>query len=119
MELTHGEGVDVAIEAVGLPATFEICQGILAAGGANIGVHGKPVLLHMDKLWDRNATLTTRLLDTATMPMVLKAVESGKLQPAQLVTHRFAFDNIREAYETFSNASQHSALKVVLVSHVQ
>ncbi len=121
MELTHGEGVDVAIEAVGMPATFDICQGILAAGGhlANIGVHGKPVLLHMEKLWDRNATLTTQLVDTATMPMLIKAVESGKLQPGKLVTHRFAFDDILKAYETFGNAAKHSALKVVLASRVQ
>jgi len=121
MEMTHGEGVDVAIEAVGMPTTFDICQGILAAGGhlANIGVHGKPVLLHMEKLWDRNATLTTRLVDTATMPMLIKAVASGKLQPGKLVTHRFAFDDILKAYETFGNAAQHSALKVVLASRVQ
>ena len=121
MELTHGEGVDVAIEAVGMPATFDICQGILAAGGhlANIGVHGKPVLLHMEKLWDRNATLTTRLVDTATLPMLLKAVESGRLQPGKLVTHRFAFDDILKAYETFGDAAKHSALKVVLASRVQ
>jgi alcohol dehydrogenase len=121
MELTHGEGVDVAIEAVGMPATFDICQGILAAGGhlANIGVHGRPVLLHMEKLWDRNATLTTRLVDTATMPMLIQAVESGKLQPGKLVTHRFTFDDILKAYETFGNANQQSALKVVLASRVQ
>ena len=121
MELTQGEGVDVAIEAVGMPATFDICQGILAAGGhlANIGVHGKPVFLHMEQLWDRNATLTTRLVDTATMPMLIKAVETGKLQPGKLVTHRFAFDDILKAYETFGNAAKHSALKVVLASRVQ
>ncbi len=121
MELTQGEGVNVAIEAVGMPATFDICQGILAAGGhlANIGVHGKPVLLHIEKLWDRNATLTTRLVDTSTMSMLLKAVESGKLQPGKLVTHRFAFDDILKAYETFGNAAKHSALKVVLASRVQ
>ena len=121
MELTQGEGVDVAIEAVGMPAAFDICQGILAAGGhlANIGVHGKPVLLHLERLWDRNATLTTRLVDTSTMPMLIKAVESGKLQPGKLVTHRFAFDDILKAYETFGNAANNSALKVVLASRVQ
>lgn len=121
MEMTHGEGVDVAIEAVGMPATFDICQGILAAGGqlANIGVHGKPVLLHIEKLWDRNATLTTRLVDTSTMSMLINAVASGKLQPAKLVTHRFGFDDILKAYETFGNAAKHSALKVVLASRVQ
>jgi alcohol dehydrogenase len=116
MELTHGEGVDVAIEAVGIPATFDICQGIIGAGGhlANIGVHGKPVLLHMEKLWDRNATLTTRLVDTVTTPMLIKAFLAGNLQPGKLVTHRFAMDDILKAYDTFGNAAKHGALKVAL-----
>jgi alcohol dehydrogenase len=116
MELTHGKGVDAAIEAVGLPATFDICQGIVGVGGhlANIGVHGKPVVLHMEKLWDRNATLTTRLCDTVTSPMLMKAFQSGSLQPGKLVTHRFALDEILKAYDTFGNAARHSALKVAL-----
>jgi alcohol dehydrogenase len=116
MELTEGAGVDVAIEAVGLPATFAICQGIVAAGGriANVGVHGKPVELHMEKLWDRNISLTTRLVDTVTTPMLLKIVESGKLQPLKLVTHRFAMKDIMRAYDIFGNAAKEGALKVVL-----
>ncbi|MFZ0480099.1 MAG: zinc-binding dehydrogenase, partial [Terriglobales bacterium] len=83
MELTEGAGVDVAIEAVGIPATFDICQDIIAAGGriANVGVHGKPVELHMEKLWDRNISITTRLVDTVTTPMLLKVVSAGKLEP--------------------------------------
>jgi len=118
MELTHGQGVDVAIEAVGMPVTFDICQGIIAPGGhlANIGVHGKPVLLHIEKLWDRNATLTTRLVDAATTPMLIKAVQSGRLQPGKLVTHRFAMGDILKAYDTFGNAAKHSALKVALTN---
>ena len=116
MELTEGAGVDVAIEAVGLPATFAICQAIVAAGGriANVGVHGKPVELHMEKLWDRNISLTTRLVDTVTTPMLLKIVRSGKLQPSRLVTHRFAMNDIMKAYDTFGNAAKEGALKVVL-----
>jgi alcohol dehydrogenase len=118
MELTKGEGVDVAIEAVGIPATFAICQGIIAAGGhiANVGVHGKPVELHMESLWDRNISITTRLVDTVTTPMLLKIVSSGKLQPGKLVTHRFVMDDIMKAYETFGNATKAGALKVVLVN---
>ena len=83
LDLTEGAGVDVAIEAVGVPATFDICQAIVAAGGriANVGVHGKPVELHLEKLWDRNIAITTRLVDTVTTPMLLKVVRSGKLQP--------------------------------------
>jgi alcohol dehydrogenase len=116
MELTKGAGVDVAIEAVGIPATFDICQAIVAAGGriANVGVHGKPVELHMEKLWDRNISLTTRLVDTVTTPMLLKIVESGKLQPHKLVTHRFAMNDIMKAYDMFGNAAREGALKVIL-----
>lgn len=116
LELTGGTGVDVAVEAVGVPATFDICQSILAPGGhlANVGVHGKPVELHVEKLWDRNITLTTRLVDTVTTPMLLKVVQSGKLQPAKLVTHRFALDEVMNAYDTFGNAAKEGALKVIL-----
>ena len=118
MDLTEGAGVDVAIEAVGIPATFDICQAIVAAGGriANVGVHGKPVELRLEKLWDRNISITTRLVDTVTTPMLLKVVRSGKLQPAQLVTHRFAMTDIMKAYDTFENAAEEGALKVVLTS---
>ena len=118
MALTNGAGVDVAIEAVGVPATFDICQSILAAGGrlANIGVHGKPVQLHLEKLWDRNIGITTRLVDTAAIPMLLKLVQSGKLQPAKLVTHRFALGDIMKAYDTFGNAAKERALKVILTN---
>ena len=116
MALTGGVGVDVAIEAVGVPATFDICQAILAPGGrlANIGVHGKPVQLNLEKLWDRNVAITTRLVDTAAIPMLLKLVQSGKLQPATLVTHRFALGDTMKAYDTFGNAAAERALKVIL-----
>jgi alcohol dehydrogenase len=116
LEATAGAGVDVAVEAVGVPATFDICQSILAPGGhlANVGVHGKPVALHLEKLWDRNITLTTRLVDTVTTPMLLKVVQSGKLQPGQLITHRFALGDVMKAYDTFGNAAKEAALKVIL-----
>lgn len=118
MELTGGAGVDVAIEAVGTPVTFDICQAIVAVGGrlANVGVHGKAVELHMEKLWNRNISLTTRLVDTVTTPMLLKVVRSGKLQPGKLVTHRFASNDIMKAYDTFGNAAKEGALKVVLTN---
>jgi len=119
MEMTEGAGVDVAIEAVGIPATFDICQAIVAAGGriANVGVHGRPVEMHLEKLWDRNISFTTRLVDTVTTPMLLKVVRSGKLQPGKLVTHRFALHDIMKAYDTFGNAAKEGALKVVLTRH--
>ncbi len=118
MKLTHNEGVDVAIEAVGVPATFDICQSIIGAGGrlANVGVHGKPVALQLEKLWDRNIALTTRLVDTVTLPMLLKVVLSGKVDPAKLITHRFELKDILKAYETFGNAEKEHALKVVLTN---
>jgi alcohol dehydrogenase len=118
LELTEGAGVDVAIEAVGLPATFDICQAIVAAGGriANVGVHGKPVELHLERLWDRNISITTRLVDTVTTPMLLKLVQSGRLQPHKLVTHRFAMNEIMKAYDTFGDAAKDGALKVVLTN---
>jgi alcohol dehydrogenase len=118
MKFTGGAGVDVAIEAVGLPATFLICEAIVAAGGriANVGVHGKSVDLHLEKLWDRNIAITTRLVDTVTTPMLLKVVGSGKLEPKQLVTHRFALNDILKAYDTFEHAAKEGALKVVLTN---
>ena len=116
MALTDQRGVDVAIEAVGLPATFGICQDIVAAGGhiANVGVHGSGVTLKLDKLWDRNITLTTRLVDTVTLPMLMKSVLSGRLQPRKLITHEFKLEEMMKAYDTFGNAAKEKALKVIL-----
>jgi alcohol dehydrogenase len=116
LALTDGAGVDVAIEAVGVPATFDVCQSILAPGGrlANVGVHGRPVELHLEKLWSHNITLTTRLVDTVTTPSLLRMVEAKRLQPGRLVTHRFALSDTMKAYDTFANAAHEKALKVVL-----
>jgi alcohol dehydrogenase len=116
MALTGGKGVDVAIEAVGVPATFDICQDIVAAGGhvANVGVHGKPVTLKLEKLWIHNVTITTGLVDTNTTPMLLKNVTAGRLQPRKLITHEFALDDVMKAYDVFGNAAKERALKVIL-----
>ena len=116
MALTNGAGVDVAIEAVGVPATFDVCQSIVAAGGriANVGVHGKSVELRLQTLWSHNITLTTRLVDTVTTPMLLKVVQSGRLEPQKLVTHRFRLSEVMQAYDAFANAARERALKVVL-----
>ena len=118
MALTGNKGVDVAIEAVGIPGTFDICQDIVAAGGhiANVGVHGKPVSLKLEKLWAHNITLTTRLVDTVTTPMLLKNVVAGKLQPKKLITHQFRLDELMKAYDTFGNAAKEKALKVLLTA---
>jgi alcohol dehydrogenase len=116
MALTQGTGVDVAIEAVGLPSTFDICQAIIAPGGriANVGVHGKAVELHLEKLWSSNITLTTRLVDAGTTPMLLKMLESGCITTKKLVSHRFELSEILKAYDTFGSAEKDRALKVAI-----
>jgi alcohol dehydrogenase len=118
MNLTEKKGVDVAIEAVGVPATFELCESIIAPGGhiANVGVHGKSVDLHLETLWSKNSTTTTRLIDTVTTPMLLKTVSSKKLDPAKLITHHFALKDIANAYDTFQNAAREKTLKVILTN---
>ncbi|WCP12151.1 Alcohol dehydrogenase [Sphingobium sp. AntQ-1] len=114
--LTEGRGVDAAIEAVGIPATFVLCQDIVAPGGviANIGVHGSKVDLHLERLWSHNISITTRLVDTATTPMLLKTVQSKKIDPKLLITHRFALADILDAYDTFGRAATTQALKVII-----
>ena len=109
-------GVDVAIEAVGAPATFDICQNIVRPGGhiANIGVHGKPVDLQIQKLWIRNITLTMGLVNANTTPLLLKTVSSGKIEPKKLITHHFKMDDMLHAYEVFGNASKENAMKVII-----
>ncbi len=116
MALTNSAGVDVAIEAVGVPATFDICQSIIAPGGrlANVGVHGKSVELHLERLWSHNITLTTRLVDTITTPMLLQTVLSGRLNAKKLISHRFELSEIMKAYDTFGNAAKERVLKVIL-----
>jgi len=118
MKMTGGRGVDAAIEAVGIPATFELCEKIVAQGGviANIGVHGAKVDLHLENLWDRNITITTRLVDTVSTPMLLNTVRSRKIDPKRLITHRFTLDHILEAYETFGHAAAAKALKVIIAA---
>jgi alcohol dehydrogenase len=116
MKITNGRGVDTAIEAVGIPASFELCEKIIAPGGiiANIGVHGTKVDLHLESLWDRNITITTRLVDTASTPMLLRIFNAHKIDPQLLITHRFKFENILDAYETFAHAASTKALKVII-----
>lgn len=110
------DGVDVAIEAVGIPATFDICQKIVRPGGhlANVGVHGKSVDLQIQNLWIQNITITMGLVNTNTTPLLLKTVSSGKLQPGKLITHHFKLDDILKAYEVFGNAGKEKALKVII-----
>ena len=117
-ELTGNKGADTVIEAVGIPETFELCQSLVAPGGtiANIGVHGKPATLHLESLWAHNITITTRLVDTVTTPMLLKTVQSKKLNSKQLITHHFKLSEIIQAYDTFGHAAREKALKVILTN---
>ena len=119
MELTEGLGADVAIEAVGLPETFELCTELIRPGGrvANVGVHGHPATLHLERLWIRDVTITTGLVDTSTTPKLLRLVAEGRLDPTPFGTHRFELDEMTEAYDTFADAVSTNALKVVLGGH--
>ena len=110
------DGVDVSIEAVGIPETFNICQNIVRPGGhiANVGVHGHSVDLQIQNLWIKNITITMGLVNTNTTPMLLKTISSGKIDPNKLITHHFKLDEILKAYEVFGNASKEKALKVIL-----
>lgn len=116
LAITHQIGVDVAIEAVGVPATFDLCQQIIAPGGhiANIGVHGKSVELHLEKLWIRNIVISMGLVNTNTISMLLKIIQLGKIKVNQLITHRFPLNEIIKAYDVFENAAKEQALKVIL-----
>jgi len=116
MELTGGLGADVAVEAVGVPQTFELCAELIRPGGrvANVGVHGHPATLHLEKLWIRDVLITTGLVDTTTTPKLLRLIESGRLDPTPFATHRFALADAEEAYDVFGDAAESHALKVVL-----
>ena len=118
MELTEGVGVDVAVEAVGVPQTFELCTELIRPGGrvANVGVHGQSATLHLETLWIRDVTITTGLVDAVTTPMLLRLIEGGRLDPTPFATHRFALDDTEQAYDVFANAATTQALKVVLTA---
>ncbi len=117
-ELTGGLGADVAIEAVGLPESFELCTELVRPGGhvANIGVHGKPATFHLESLWIRDVTVTTGLVDTFSTPTLLRLVASRQIDAELFVTHRFALDQMLEAYDVFGRAADTGALKVVLTA---
>ena len=106
-ELTDGLGADVAIEAVGVPATFELCAELVRPGGhvANIGVHGEPATLHLEDLWIKNVTITTGLVDTYSTPTLLRLLAAHQLDVARFVTHHFALDDFIEAYDVFARAA--------------
>jgi alcohol dehydrogenase len=114
--LTAGLGADVAIEAVGVPETFELCTELVRPGGrvANVGVHGHPATLHLEKLWIRDVTIMTGLVDTFTTPQLLKLIAEGRLDATPFATHRFALGETMYAYDTFGDAAHTHALKVVL-----
>jgi alcohol dehydrogenase len=118
LEMTGGHGVDVAMEAVGIPATFDLCTRIVRPGGtvANIGVHGAPTTLHLEELWIKNITITTGLVSGSTVPTLLQLVRHGRIEPEKLGTHHFRLDEITHAYDVFGAAGENDALKVVLTN---
>ncbi|TCO20309.1 alcohol dehydrogenase [Kribbella steppae] len=115
-EMSNGLGADVAIEAVGIPATFELCTEVIRPGGtvANVGVHGAPATLHLEDLWIKDVTITTGLVDTATTPRLLSMLAAGRLAMPGLITHRFGLDEMQDAYDVFSRAGETGALKIAL-----
>lgn len=119
-ELTAGLGADVAIEAVGVPATFELAVDLVRPVGrvANIGVHGKAATLHLERLWDRDVTITTGLVDTYSTPTLLRLLASHQINAQRFITHRFGFDDFLQAYDVFSRAGETGALKVVLSRNI-
>jgi alcohol dehydrogenase len=118
MALTGGLGADLAVEAVGVPDTFELCTALVRPGGrvANVGVHGHSATLHLETLWIRDVTITTGLVDTFTTPKLLKLIEEHRLEPRKFGTHHFAIEDIEDAYDVFANAATTEALKVVLTA---
>jgi len=118
-DLTEGLGADVAIEAVGVPESFEMCTRMVRPGGhvANVGVHGKPATLHLENLWIKNVTITTGLVDTSSTPTLLRMMAAGRLPASSLVTHTFPLNQMEEAYDVFARAAVTGALKVVLGGH--
>ncbi|TCM50579.1 zinc-dependent alcohol dehydrogenase family protein [Kribbella sp. VKM Ac-2568] len=117
-DLTGGLGADVAIEAVGVPATFELCAQVIRPCGrvANVGVHGAPATLHLEELWIKDVTITTGLVDTSTTPRLLSMLAAGRLAMPGLITHRYGLDEMQDAYDVFSRAGETGALKVALFS---
>ena len=116
--MTDGLGVDVAIEAVGIPQTFEMCTEIIRPGGtvANVGVHGQSVELRLQDLWIMDAAITTGLVSATTTSMLLKLVAQGRMAPEKFVSHRFNLDSIIDAYDTFGRAAETKALKVAIAA---
>jgi len=116
LAMTDGLGLDVSIEAVGLPETFEMAADIIRPGGtvANVGVHGAPAELKLQDLWIKDVAITTGLVSATTTPMLLKLVAQGRLTPERFVSHHFAFDDIVDAYDTFGRAAETKALKVAI-----
>jgi alcohol dehydrogenase len=118
-DLTGGLGADVTIEAVGVPETFELCTELVRPCGhvANVGVHGKPVSLHLESLWIKDVTITTGLVDTSSIPTLLRLISAGRIDPTRFTTHRFGLDQAIDAYDTFSRAGETGALKVLMENH--
>jgi len=116
MQATGGQGADTAIEAVGVPESFELCTRLIRPDGhvANVGVHGKPATLHLEDLWIRNVTITTGLVDTVSTPTLLRMLAAGRLDATKFITHRFGLSEMDEAYDVFAHPADSGALKVVL-----
>ena len=119
-EVTDGRGVDISMECVGYPATFDVCQNVISVGGhiANVGVHGKPVSFNLDDLWIKNITLNTGLVNANTTEMLLNVLKSGKIDATKLITHHFKLSEVEKAYDVFKHAGENNALKVIIENDI-
>jgi isopropanol dehydrogenase (NADP+) len=108
MDLTGGQGVDAAIEAFGFPQTFEACVRVTKAGGrvSNIGYHGEnpaPLQLPLDAigLGMNDKAIHTGLCPGGSerMTRLLRLLQSGKVDPTPMTTHRFGFDEVERAFD--------------------
>ena len=119
-DVTDGRGVDISMECVGYPATFDVCQNVISVGGhiANVGVHGKPVSFNLDDLWIKNITLNTGLVNANTTEMLLNVLKSGKIDATKLITHHFKLSEVEKAYDVFKHAGENHALKVIIENDI-
>ena len=119
MRLTDGRGVDVAIEALGQQQTFSSALRVLRPGGtlSSLGVYSGDLSIPLDAfaagLGDHTIVSTLCPGGKERMARLMDVIGSERLDTRPLVTHRFALDDIEEAYDLFAN-QRDGVLKVAI-----